>query len=81
MGAASCRACRFYSPEQQLLRHTIRLRNLPGSETAYAGGVLRNLAVACSHPDAILGVGSSGLTGGPERDEVRRAAGGGGLSP
>ncbi len=51
----------------------MRLRNLPGAQAAYfasAPGALRNMAAACSHPDVILGVGSSALTGGPDRDEV-----------
>lgn len=64
---------RYYQPERQLLRTTVRLRNLPGAQAAYfasAPGALRNMAAACSHPDVILGVGSSALTGGPDRDEV-----------
>ncbi len=53
------------------MRQTIRLRHLPGAETAFAGGVLRSLAVAASHPDVIVGAGGGGLAGGVgEKEEV-----------
>lgn len=53
------------------MRQTVKMKALPGSETTFAGGALRGLAVACSHPDVIVGAGSSGLVGGSnERDEV-----------
>lgn len=62
---------RFYQPEHSLMRQTVKIKALPGSETTFAGGGLRGLAVACSHPDIIVGAGSSGLVGGSnERDEV-----------
>lgn len=64
---------RYYQPEQQLLRTTVKLRNLPGAQAAYfaaAPGALRYMCAACSHPEVILGVGSSGLTAGPDRDEL-----------
>ncbi|GFR44041.1 hypothetical protein Agub_g5201 [Astrephomene gubernaculifera] len=67
------RTFRYYQSERQLLRTTIKLRNLPGSQAAFltaAPGALRNACAACSHPDVILGVGSSALAGGPDRDEV-----------
>ena len=53
------------------MRQTVQLKGLPGTEALFAGGALRNMAVACSHPDIIAGAGSSGLVGGTERDEVR----------
>ena len=53
------------------MRQTVQIKNLPGADTLFAGGALKNLAVACSHPDIIAGAGSSGLVGGAERDEVR----------
>ncbi len=53
------------------MRQTVRMKGLPGAETTFAGGALRSLAVACSHPDIIVGAGSSGMAGGSgERDEV-----------
>jgi nephrocystin-4 len=64
---------RYYQPERQLLRTTVKLRNLPGAQASYfaaAPGALRYLCAACSNPDVILGVGSSGLTAGPDRDEL-----------
>jgi nephrocystin-4 len=72
---------RFYQPEHSLMRQTIMMKQLPGVDATFAGGALRGLAVACSHPDVIVGAGSSGLVGGSgERDEVRggRKEGGGG---
>lgn len=60
----SCRAalraalhalCRFYFPERALLRQAIKLKNLPGAAAVFNSGVLRNLAVACSHPDVVTG--------------------------
>ncbi len=71
------RTFRFYHAERALMRQTIRIRHLPGADTAFAGGLLRTLAVAASHPDVITGVGSMGLAGaGGDRDEVgpRRVA-------
>jgi hypothetical protein len=53
------------------MRQTVQLKGLPGTETLFAGGALRSLAVACSHPDIIAGAGSSGIVGGAERDEVQ----------
>ncbi len=54
------------------MRQTVRIKGLPGADTTFAGGALRTLSVACSHPDIIAGAGSSGLIGGAERDEVGR---------
>ncbi|GIL84279.1 hypothetical protein Vretimale_15928 [Volvox reticuliferus] len=67
------RTFRYYQPERQLLRTTVKLRNLPGAQASYfaaAAGALRHVCAACSNPDVILGVGSSGLTAGPDRDEL-----------
>ncbi|KAG2438730.1 hypothetical protein HXX76_005275 [Chlamydomonas incerta] len=67
------RTFRYYQPERQLLRTTIKLRNLPGAAASYlanAPGALRNVTAACSNPDVILGVGSGALALGPDRDEV-----------
>ena len=68
---------RFYQPEHSLMRQTVHMKGLPGTDAVFAGGALRNLAVACSHPDIIAGAGSSGLVGGAERDEVRGKGRGG----
>ncbi|GLC73822.1 hypothetical protein PLESTF_001424700 [Pleodorina starrii] len=67
------RTFRYYHPERQLLRTTVKLRNLPGAHASYlasAPGALRHMCAACSDPDVILGTGSSGLTAGPDRDEL-----------
>ncbi|KXZ51260.1 hypothetical protein GPECTOR_13g747 [Gonium pectorale] len=67
------RTFRYYQPERQLLRTTIKLRNLPGAQASYfaaAHGALRNACAACSNTDVILGVGSSALSAGPDRDEL-----------
>lgn len=61
---------RFYHPEKALLRQTVKIKHLPGGDLMAAGGALRSLAVATSHPDVIVGAGSSGVTAGAERDEV-----------
>ena len=67
---------RFYQPEFSLMRQTVKMKALPGADTTFAGGALRNLAVACSHPDIIVGAGSSGLVSGSnERDEVSGQSG------
>lgn len=56
------------------MRQTIRLKHLPGADSAFAGGALHHLAAAASHPEVITGTGSAGLagTGGGDssRDEV-----------
>ena len=70
---------RFYQPEHSLMRQTVHMKGLPGTDAVFAGGALRNLAVACSHPDIIAGAGSSGLVGGAERDEVWGREGAGAL--
>ncbi len=54
------------------MRQTIRLKQLPGADVSFAGGALRTLAAAASHPDVITGTGGGGITGGTsaDRDEV-----------
>eukprot|EP00955_Chlamydomonas_euryale_P030464 320552-Chlamydomonas_euryale.AAC.45 len=65
------RTFRFYQPEHSLMRQVVKMKTLPGVDAAFAGGALRALTVACSHPDIIVGAGAGGMAGGAgERDEV-----------